>query len=234
MIVLTQILLAHLIGDFLLQSGAAVKQKEEKKWRAPFLYLHVSLHFVLILLITWNPSLWLAALLIAITHLIIDGLKLQFQKGGNRMLWFFADQALHLIVILATWYFLIGEDAVFPEIWHNSYWFIITGAVLLTMPAGIVIGVLLSPYADSTGENAADSLPNAGRYIGILERLLVFLFILLGQWAVIGFLLTAKSVFRFGDLTRARDRKLTEYILIGTLLSFGLAIAIGLGVKFLI
>lgn len=234
MIVLIQILLAHLIGDFLLQSGSAVKQKEEKKWRAPFLYLHVALHFVLILLITWNPSLWLAALVIAATHLIIDGLKLQFQKDGNRMLWFFADQALHVAVILATWYFLIGQDTAFPEIWHHSYWYIITGAVLLTMPAGIVIGVLLSPYADSTGEHAADSLPNAGRYIGILERLLVFLFILLGQWAVIGFLLAAKSVFRFGDLTRARDRKLTEYILIGTLLSFGLAIAVGLGVKFLI
>jgi len=42
-------------------------------------------------------------------------------------------------------------------------------------------------------------------------------------------LIAAKSVFRFGDLSRAKDRKLTEYILIGTFLSFGLAIAIGLG-----
>jgi hypothetical protein len=45
---------------------------------------------------------------------------------------------------------------------------------------------------------------------------------------VIGFLLAAKSVFRFGDLTRAKNRKLTEYILIGTLLSFLIAIATGL------
>lgn len=234
MMVLTQILLAHLIGDFLLQSGSAVKQKEAKKWRSPFLYAHIALHFALILLITWNLSLWLAALIIAVTHLIIDGLKLQFQKDGNRMFWFFADQVMHLAVILAVWYFFIGHDASLPEFWNPSYWYIITGAVLLTMPAGIVIGVLLSPYADSTGEHAADSLPNAGRYIGILERLLVFLFILLGQWAVIGFLLAAKSVFRFGDLTRARDRKLTEYILIGTLLSFSMAIGVGLSVMFMI
>src|SRR5690606_32302350 len=73
-----------------------------------------------------------------------------------------------------------------------------------------------------------DSLPNAGKYIGMLERLLVFGFIVLQQWAAIGWLVTAKSVFRFSDLSRAKDRKLTEYILIGTLLSFGFAILIGI------
>ncbi len=62
----------------------------------------------------------------------------------------------------------------------------------------------------------------------MLERLLVFSFILLNQWEAIGFLLAAKSVFRFGDLTNAKDRQLTEYILIGTLLSFGIAIIISL------
>ncbi|MFV0501856.1 MAG: hypothetical protein ACK5MH_09735 [Bacteroidales bacterium] len=43
----------------------------------------------------------------------------------------------------------------------------------------------------------------------------------------IGFLLAAKSIFRFGDLKDSKDRKLTEYILIGTLLSFAVAIATG-------
>lgn len=79
------------------------------------------------------------------------------------------------------------------------------------------------------GEDDQDhSLNEAGKYIGILERLFVFVFILMSQWAAIGFLLTVKSVFRFGDLSKAKDRKLTEYILIGTLLSFGIAILIGL------
>jgi hypothetical protein len=81
----------------------------------------------------------------------------------------------------------------------------------------------------SLEENKTDvSLENAGKYIGILERLFVFGFIVLNQWSAIGFLITAKSVFRFSDLSRAKDRKLTEYILIGTLISFGLAILVGL------
>jgi hypothetical protein len=68
------------------------------------------------------------------------------------------------------------------------------------------------------------SLSRAGRFIGILERLFVFYFIVSGQWQAIGFLLAAKSIFRFGDLKESKDRKLTEYILIGTFLSFGIAI----------
>lgn len=67
-------------------------------------------------------------------------------------------------------------------------------------------------------------LLSAGKYIGILQRLFVLGFILLNQWSSIGLLIAAKSVFRFSDLSRAKDRKLTEYILIGTLISFGLAI----------
>jgi hypothetical protein len=53
----------------------------------------------------------------------------------------------------------------------------------------------------------------------------------MGYFDAIGFLLAAKSIFRFGDLKEAKDRKLTEYVLIGTLLSFGIALLIGLLVK---
>ena len=62
----------------------------------------------------------------------------------------------------------------------------------------------------------------------MLERLFVFVFVVTANWEGIGFLLAAKSVFRFGDLKESKDRKLTEYILIGTLLSFGIAIATGM------
>ena len=53
------------------------------------------------------------------------------------------------------------------------------------------------------------------------------------HWEAIGFLLAAKSVFRFGELKDAKDRKLTEYILIGTFLSFGIAIIVSLATVYL-
>lgn len=68
----------------------------------------------------------------------------------------------------------------------------------------------------------------------MLERLFVFLFFMMNQWIAIGFLITAKSVFRFGDLRHSKDRKLTEYILIGTLTSFGFAFITGLITSFVI
>ena len=88
--------------------------------------------------------------------------------------------------------------------------------------------ILISKWSPETEDQDGDSLKNAGSYIGMLERLFIFGFVMIGQMQAIGFLLAAKSVFRFGDLRESKDRKLTEYMLIGTLLSFGLAIIIGM------
>ena len=52
-------------------------------------------------------------------------------------------------------------------------------------------------------------------------------FILLGSYEVIGFLIAAKSIIRF----RNDDRIVTEYFLAGTLLSIAIAVACGLLVK---
>jgi hypothetical protein len=78
------------------------------------------------------------------------------------------------------------------------------------------------------------SLRKAGTYIGILERLFVFTFVVTGHWDAIGFLVAAKSVFRFGDLKESKDRKMTEYILIGTLLSLEIALATGMLVLYFV
>ena len=61
-----------------------------------------------------------------------------------------------------------------------------------------------------------------------MDRLLVFTFILTNHFEAVGFLIAAKSIFRFGDLKDGNDLKLTEYILIGTFLSFGIAVFIAL------
>ena len=66
-----------------------------------------------------------------------------------------------------------------------------------------------------------------------LKDYLVFVFMITNEWQAVGFLLAAKSVFRFGNLQEAKDRKLTEYILIGTLLSFGIAVLTGMGYQYI-
>lgn len=76
-------------------------------------------------------------------------------------------------------------------------------------------------------------LPNAGKWIGYLERILILTFIFTDSIEGVGFLLAAKSVFRFGELNRAKDIKTTEYVLIGTFTSFTIAILLGFGMQWL-
>lgn len=234
MILLIKLLLAHLAGDFLLQPDRWVTEKEVKKHRSPTLYLHVLLHGGLTWLLVWDISFWLPALIIVITHYIIDLSKVTFQKPGNRISWFVADQLLHILVLAVIVYLWVKPD-LSPEHFPTAQVLIVcTAAILLTSPSSVVIKTIISQWTPDTFYSLATSLPDAGKIIGFLERLLVLTFILINHWEAVGFLLAAKSVFRFGNLKESHDRKLTEYVLIGTLLSFGIAIAVSLITSFLL
>lgn len=238
MILFIKLLLAHLLGDFVLQPDRWVREKETRKYKSPKLYLHGLIHFLLILLLTWDLTLASAALIIALSHIFIDAVKLQFQQGKNKRLWFFIDQCLHVMVLIAIVVIVTTPSWEWDAVVINHLFIIATGAVFLLMPASIIIRLVLSKWAPATeiktDKIETPALLHAGMAIGYLERMLVFIFILSGQWAAIGFLVTAKSVFRFSDLKMGQDRKLTEYILIGTLLSFGMAIVTGIGVGYLL
>jgi len=231
MIILLKLILAHLIGDFLLQPNSWVKEKEGKKTASPKMYLHALIHGALVGLLLWDWNLWPFILILMLSHLAIDMLKVYLQREHTKTAWFIIDQTMHIIVIVVFWYFWFKPDLSINWPWHSpGIWLNITALLFVTIASGVIIQVLLSGWSKQFAGAQEDSLPNAGKYIGILERLFVFLFIVTGHWEVVGFLLAAKSVFRFGDLKEAKDRKLTEYILIGTLLSFGIAIATGMAV----
>lgn len=231
-LLLIKLLAAHLIGDFVLQPQKWIADKVQKKWKSGWLYVHVFIHFVLILLFTWDLSFWLPALIIMISHLAIDLIKLVKQKESNISFWFFTDQLLHLFVITGVWA-VITEGLMLPEI-PAYLWITVTGFILVTTPSSLVIKNVIMKWSDIVAYDDHESLKGAGEYIGILERSLIYIAILGGHLQVIGFLIAAKSVFRFGDLTRTKDRRLTEYILVGTLLSFLTAILIGIAVNSLL
>lgn len=234
MILFIKLFLAHLLGDFLLQPNSWVSHKIVKKQKSIFLYLHSVLHGLLAWLLVFEKDFWIYALVITISHGLIDLAKLQFQTEKTKRSWFIIDQFLHLLVLAAVviWY-QNSKIIVFPEI-KNHLWIVVTAVIFLTKPTSILIKNIISIWTPDETTNADHSLQNAGNYIGILERLFILCFILTGHFEATGFLLGAKSIFRFGDLRMARDRKLTEYVLIGTLISFGIAIGIGLLAQFFI
>lgn len=229
MIIFVKLLLAHLIGDFLLQPTSWVKDKEKNKQKSLYLYLHTFLHGAIAWILVGEKAFFGFAVLFAFLHGLIDFLKLYFQTKKTKRIWFSIDQILHLLVIVIV-ALIYTDTKIELEHFSSQFWIVLTGIVLLTKPTSIIIKNIISIW---TPENKTkdNSLQNAGNYIGILERLFVFCFILTGHFEAIGFLLAAKSIFRFGDLKEAKDRKLTEYVLIGTLLSFGVALLIGLLVQ---
>lgn len=61
------------------------------------------------------------------------------------------------------------------------------------------------------------TISGAGAVIGLLERILIALFLLLNQYAAIGLVFTAKSVARYNKISE--DQAFAEYYLIGSLFS---------------
>lgn len=232
-LIFLRLLLAHLLADFLLQSNKMVKEKQEKKIASKRLYLHILFHILCYYLLLWDLQWWYIPLLIGLSHYLIDLGKLYLQNSINSRLLFFIDQGVHLMTLYGASVYLSGAALVNLTLSPQSLLIIIL-VIFLTQPSSVIIKTLISVYTPNTEMEKEDSLQHAGKYIGMLERLLVFVFIASNHWEGVGFLIAAKSIFRFSDLTQAKDRKLTEYILIGTLLSFGLAILSGLILNYML
>ncbi len=217
--------LAHILGDFVLQPNAWVQDKESKKYKSVYLYLHIIIHLIVLwILLGFDFSFWFALVIIPTSHFIIDLTKtytpstlLSSQKK------FVLDQCLHGIVIALVVHHYIPYEIETTVLYAPKTLAFVTFLILTTFVSSIIMKVIISRW-DLTEDTDENSLDKAGTYIGVLERLFIFAFIISNHWEGVGFLLASKSVFRFGDLSKTKDRKLTEYILIGTLLSFGLAI----------
>ncbi len=237
-----KLLLAHLIADFVLQPGKWVESKKTKQYKSICLYLHAAIHFVVfsVLLCNHFKEYFWGIIAITISHLIIDlGKSLVEKKGNNHNMLFFAiDQLLHFIVIGIVVLAYFPSPLNFDMLLSPGILLILIAILLATSVSMIIIKLFFSKWnlaAVKSAEEEKDepeSLKDAGKIIGIIERILIIIFINVNMPAGIGFLLAAKSVFRFGDLTNAKSKQLTEYILLGTLMSFTLAILIGYGLKY--
>jgi hypothetical protein len=165
--------------------------------------------------------------------------------------YFFAlDQVLHVaaLVLVANWVeFDVFETPTIGELVPPTTLCILVGYAIMWWPMRYFIPLVLAGFlpqnADSqdTAGQLGLGLPGAGQLIGRLERVLTLTFVVTGHWEAIGFLLTAKSILRFPELSsNAQNQALhptvtpspltPEYVIAGTLLSMGGAVMMGMGV----
>jgi hypothetical protein len=223
-----KLVIAHLLTDFVLQPKSWIDNRNSKHFASPMLYLHGLVTAVVALLFI-GFQYWVVACVILVTHIIIDGWK-SYQREAIG--YFITDQILHFIVIIACWYFLFVSknemlSAYHTAILNNRFWILTAATIFLTTPAGILIGQLTKGWREKISN--PESLNNAGKWIGIIERLIVFIFVLLGQYAAISLLIAAKGIIRFNEKDRPEVK--TEYLVIGTLMSIGIALIIGQAVR---
>src|SRR5690625_6738718 len=97
--------------------------------------------------------------------------------------------------------FYFEQDLIF--ITNPWFWAAATGLLFVTHPSAYIVQVVLSRWDGVIEENPEQSLFMAGKTIGWMERIVIYIAILAGHMGVVGFVIAAKSIFRCGDLTRA-------------------------------
>ena len=222
---------AHLLGDFFLQSDLMVRNKTD----AGVLMIHASLVTTVSYLICGIWASWEIVAGVFVTHMVIDGIKTASGKDGPKA--FLLDQGAHLAALSAIGVYWIPAKVV--PYWQTLFPFytkallLLSGAILCVRVGGFWVGKAVAPFQQAL-DRTSEGLPNAGRLIGQLERAVIFLLVLAGEPQGVGFLVTAKSILRIGEIKEPGQRKEAEYIIIGTLMSFGWALLVAFATKILL
>ncbi len=237
---LALLFLGHTLGDFVLQTPRMVANKGKPSV--------LGLHGLLVTLVTalaLLPFLSVAALVVVATlgvaHVIIDMAKqIALGRWGRPVTIFLTDQVLHGVTLLAAWWALTRPAwMVAPSL---PGWGLIGDPLLVWITRGAVVAGVLAFNHHGANAIVRGLLPDpyrigqedevrTGRVIGTLERYLVLLLAVFGQWGAIALVVAVKSIARFEEL---KQRTFAEYYLVGTLSSMLIAVVSGLLVGVLI
>lgn len=224
-------LIGHLLGDFYFQTDkiACGKNKDTK-----ILKKHVGIYFIcmfIAFLPVLSTGVFIIILINTIFHAIIDICKNIISHWKNSNI-FIIDQISHILVMLISIivYRVLGYDFSYNIIGLKVIPFTLSTQILkfifeilfIFKPCSIAIKEILSNYTIEDIGKIKDGKPNAGALIGKLERAFVFIMLCEGQYASIGFVLTAKSIARYKKISECEQ--FAEYYLLGTLLSILLVI----------
>ncbi|HEL2006253.1 TPA: DUF3307 domain-containing protein [Streptococcus suis] len=219
--VLTALLITHFLSDFTFQSQALADAKK-LHLRALFMHLFiVAIPLLILALLTpvQNGDLFFQVWL---SHLAIDYVKYFLNKHHwIKDSWeagaFLVDQLLHIISIIIL-YHTIGVNVASHSLWIEPNYLLlqILFILLISKPVNILFKLYFSKYQIAEGEEE-QTVTGAGALIGQLERLIMGIFLLLGQYTAIGLVFTAKSIARYDKISKSQA--FAEYYLIGSLFS---------------
>ena len=188
-------LLAHLFGDYILQWDNLSLWKS-KRLSGVLLHGLIVACVTLIFALLIDPAWWPWAILIGLTHTLIDALELPIrrrmasqQSGKGALTLFVADQTAHLTIIALAliWSGYLEApsltDGVIAASYDNKLLALTLGYAFLTMPAWIIIRFFICGFMNGTAPDFSMRL--GGKYLSMLERGLILTFVLFGQFILI-------------------------------------------------
>ena len=233
-------MIGHLLGDFYFQTDGMA---ENKCTSFPCTGLHglfysVVMYIVLVMgtgrFFEYIPLV----LLIGILHLCVDGIKCIVHKAYKsekyQLIVFFIDQMIHIVLLYAiaciymitidiSWISGISEGII-----NGIYGYLVIVCVFLFCgkPASVIVSKVFDMIpktiqeAQGNGEDKTEKGKKEevkiGSWIGILEREIMLILGLMGEYGAIGFVIAAKSLARHKQFDTPA---FAEKYLIGTLLS---------------
>ena len=221
-------LIAHFISDFTLQPERMANDKNKSGFKSKLLKWHILITFITAWLFSFQVNFVLGAFAIAVLHWVEDGIK-KYIKNSNTIgrYSFFIDQIIHIaiiIVVVLVYNNYFQLNPIFNFTLSANFLLIIGCYIFIAKPSNVILKETFTAFNIQASSSGNEDLPNAGKLIGIIERFLVLTFVILNQFEAVGFLIAAKSILRFKDDNTIK----TEYVLIGTMLSFGIAITLGI------
>jgi len=233
--ILLRLLIVHSAVSLILASLNLTKHVRDKKIKSGLLYISSAIYGLSIYLVS---SSWIDLWILPIAFIVNVFAYLVMIPKKRNLIYFFTGQLLLVILLIAIWLSVTGNKLSLIlsliEILLDSkrVLLVILGFIILIWPSGYIIGIATEPLRKQIKE--VKGLEKAGLWIGILERTLIYIFVLSDNVMAIAFLVTAKTIFRFGEIKDHSRRKEAEYILIGTLSSFTLAMLVAYLIKIFI
>jgi hypothetical protein len=226
-------LIAHILYDYFFQNDLWVRHRQRYKFRSKFLYFHTIIVFFVSWIISFQFGFFLCSIVIALGHFVFDGLKphiakIKIARHKTINSWYFLiDQLIHLIIIILVvnaFSNLWKIDPIYIFSYPTKYLYLILAYLLCLKPSNVLIREIFRMNNLKVVSQPGEDLLNAGKLIGNIERILTLSLLLLGKYEVVGFIIAGKSILRYEGVKTSK----TEYVLIGTLLSFGIAILISI------
>ena len=233
-----RLLIIHFLISALMYKKIFTVRDYRKIYKSKWVYISSAIYSILIYCVnsSWRDIWVLPGYFIAIIFICILCYKIK-----HLSIRLFVFQAVLLLLLFLFWIYFSDFSfiTILPKLTYilnsRNILLIILGFVILIWPVGYIIGQITEPFRKQLeDEEVVKSLEKAGMWIGCIERTIIYIFVLSNFITAIAFLVTAKSIFRFGEINKPSNRKEAEYILIGTLISYSIAMIIGFLIKYIL